>query len=90
MEKVEASRSYRPLIDTGGGYYTLISHKELDSLVGRLMQLFDLNGDAEQRNALKSETKQRCREWLDDQYEEAGYRKFEGLSVGVKPISISK
>ena len=88
IEPNELKRQYAPLVDPGYGYYVLVSHTELDALVGRLMQIFDLNGDVEQRNALKSETKQRCREWLDNAYKEAGYDKWTGLEPGIKPISI--
>jgi len=86
---VEDNRNYRPLIEDGG-YFVPVSHLELDSLIGRLCQLFELNGDVEQRNALKSETKQRCRDWLDAQYIESGYDKWTGLAKGVVPHKISK
>ena len=82
------------LVNNGGlppdvkSYYALISHQELDGLVGRLMQMCDLMGDQEQRQALKSEIKQRCREWLDSEYEMAGYDRFEGLQdYAQKPVT---
>ena len=56
-----------------------ISHGELDSLVGRLMEMCDLIGDKEQRTALKSEIKRHCRSWLDDNYFSSGYDKFTGV-----------
>lgn len=87
-EVKELKRSYRPLIQTKDGVYTvLVSHKELDELVGRLMQMFELNGDVEQRNALKQETKWRCREWLDALYSDSGYEFYETVD-GVEPIKI--
>lgn len=85
-----AVRSYRPLIKEkqNGGYYVLISHAQLDDLIGRLMQMFELNGDAEQRNALKQETKWRCREWLDANYENSGYERNHGISKDAKVTEI--
>jgi hypothetical protein len=62
-----------PLIAHKDSYYVLISHQELDHLVGRLMQMCDVMGDKEQRDAVKSEIKYRTREWLDDKYAMAGY-----------------
>lgn len=58
-----------------------VSHIELGNLVGRLMQMCDLIGDVEQRNALKSTIKQISREWLDENYRIAGYDKHEVNSV---------
>jgi len=55
-----------------------ISHKQLDTLVGRLMQMCDLIGDTQQRKALKDTIKQNCRDWLDDEYTDAGYDRFGG------------
>ena len=57
-----------------------ISHKQLDSLVGRLMQMCDLIGDTQQRRALKDTIKQNCRDWLDAEYLDAGYDKFGGAN----------
>ena len=61
------------------GYYVLVSHTELDSLVGRLMQMCDLTGDMEQRKALKDTIKRTGRDWLDDLYRDSGYDKWTGL-----------
>ena len=66
----------KSLIEEQGGYYVTISHKELDSLVGNLMHLCDLNSDAVYREALKSEVKQRSRNWLDEQYALSGYKNY--------------
>lgn len=71
-EAVEGQPKYKPLIENDA-YYVLVSHQELDDLIGQLMHMFELNGDVEQRNALKRETKWKCRDWLDDLYEESGY-----------------
>lgn len=70
----------------GAAYYALVSHRELDGLVARLMQMYELNGDVEQRNALKNETKNRSREWLDSLYEEAGYDRWTGVQEGITMV----
>lgn len=72
----------RQLVKVGETYYTLISHEEIDGLIGTLMQMCDLMGDVEQRNALKSEIKQRTRRWMDDQYWCSGYDKNTGVMEG--------
>lgn len=85
MSKVKSAddeRSYKPLV-SNGGYYVLVSHNEIDDLIGRMMQLFELNGDVEQRNALKQETKWRCREWLDALYEDSGYSRNHSVPENV-------
>ena len=81
--------SYRPLVsvETKNGLSdvcVVISHNEMDGLVGRLMSLCDLTGDVEQRTALKQEVKHRCRDWLDDLYEQSGYEKFTGARKGIE------
>lgn len=78
----------KPLIEDDG-YFVLVSHRELDNLIGRMMQVFELNGDVEQRNALKQETKWRCREWLDEIYRDSGYVMHE-LTPGTKVIKINR
>lgn len=84
---------YRHLVNTANndpsgskGYYVLVSHAELDGLVGRLMQMCDLTGDAKQRKALKDTIKQISRDWLDDLYIDSGYNKWTGLKEGVTSI----
>lgn len=67
----------KKLIEDGDSFYVTISHKELDSLIGNLMHLCDLNSDSVYREALKSEIKMRSRRWLDEEYEDAGYRNYE-------------
>lgn len=57
-----------------------INHRQLDSLVGRLMQMCDLIGDVAQRKALKDTIKQISRDWLDTEYEDAGYDRFGGAN----------
>jgi hypothetical protein len=93
--KEEANVSYeRKLVSTGGSdlpagvasVFVLVSHRELDGLVGRLMQLCDLTGDTEQRRALKDEIKHRSRDWLDDLYNQSGYDKWTGIRPGAKVI----
>lgn len=46
------------------------------------MQMCDLIGDVEQRNALKDTIKRNCRDWLDDEYANRGYDKYEGARIG--------
>lgn len=58
-----------------GGVSVAVDHRHLDALIGSLMHLCDLVGGT-QGEALKSEIKQRCRGWLDDQYFSAGYDKY--------------
>lgn len=72
MSKVKLDIIGKPLIQDDG-YYVMVSHRELDDLIGRMMMLFELNGDVEQRNALKQEFKWRARSWLDDIYKQSGY-----------------
>lgn len=60
-----------------GTDYVAVSHLELGNLVGSLMHVCELTGDKEQREALKSEIKLRCREWLNDQYALSGYKELE-------------
>lgn len=90
-ETVKASEpdlGFRVLIENDG-YYVLVSHKELDDLIGRTMQMFELNGDIEQRNALKQEFKWRARAWLDNLYADSGYRDFQ-LSPKAKLVDVTK
>lgn len=56
-----------------------VSHLELGNLVGELMQMCELNGDIEQREALKRTIKNTSRNWLDRIYEEAGYSNYKDL-----------
>lgn len=95
MSEVEPlKRQYKPLINAPTGnpgqtYFAVcVSHQELDSLIGRLMQMCDLTGDLEQRTALKSTIKQISRDWLDNLYEDSGYEKFTGKREDVKAIEI--
>lgn len=66
----------KKLVKIGEGYYVPISHAEIDSLIGRLMQICDIMGDTTQRQAVKMEIKHRTRDWLDDNYQSLGYDKF--------------
>lgn len=68
-----------------------IHHGNLDTLVGRLMQMFDLNGDVQQREAQKSSAKMICRDWLDDTYKEVcGYDKWYGEIPGGQTIKLER
>jgi len=84
----EPDIGFRVLIENDG-YYVLVSHRELDDLIGRTMQMFELNGDVEQRNALKQEFKWRARAWLDNLYKDSGYRDFQ-LQPQAKLVDVSK
>lgn len=91
MSKV--GRVATPLIQEELAYQTKeyvmsvpINHQDMDYLIGRLMQMCDLIGDAEQRKALKDTIKQHCRNWLDEEYANHGYDKYEGAKEGVKTI----
>lgn len=57
--------------------YVMISHKELDDLVAKLMHIAELDSDKEHREALKGELKYQVRSWLDEQYREAGYENYD-------------
>ena len=71
-----------------GSYFVAVSHRELDNLVGSLMQLIDIVGSQEQSRALKTEVKQRSRNWLDDLYQMAGYDKWAGVTESANPVLI--
>lgn len=57
-----------------------ISHQQVNSLIGQLMQMCDLIGDVEQRKALKDTIKRITRDWLDAEYTDAGYDRFGGAN----------
>lgn len=76
-----------PLIDFHR-VYVMISHSELDNLIGSLMHLMDLNSDVQFRDAMKSEIKMRTRQWLDDNYAICGYKDYRYQS-GAKVVSIN-
>jgi hypothetical protein len=79
--------SERPLIDQNGRVYVMISHSELDNLIGSLMHLMDLNSDVQFREAMKSEIKMRTRQWLNDEYCNSGYE-YNAYISGAKVIGI--
>ena len=91
-----SSRSYIPLVTVPGPHEfnvmaVPIHHQDLDSLIGQLMQMFELNGDVEQRNAQKSAAKQICRDWLDNSYlDKCGYDKHTGEVEGGKTLKLDK
>lgn len=94
MKKDLITRQYSPIIKAPTGnpgetyYAVLVSHQNLDNLIGRLMQMCDLTGDIEQRKALKDTIKQLSRDWLDGIYESSGYDKYTGIKEDVTPIEI--
>ena len=68
-----SSELYLPLLSEQTGPHSYVdsvpvNHNDLGNLIGRLMQMFELNGDMEQRNAQKTMGKHICREWLDAIY----------------------
>ena len=74
LDAVEVKIEEERLMKLSDGFNAVaIHHGHLDGLIGRLMALCDLTGDLEQRRALKQEIKWRCRDWLDDNYQMAGY-----------------
>lgn len=89
-----SSELYLPLITEQEGRNSYVesapvNHKDLDHLIGRLMQMFDLNGDVEQRKAQKSQTKMVCREWLDNIYnDKCAYNKKPGSQL--KTVMLDK
>lgn len=90
MSKVKADVIGKPIIQDDG-YYVMVSHRELDDLVGRMMMVFELNGDVEQRNALKQEFKWRARNWLDDIYKMSGYDSLaDYVSPQARVVDINK
>lgn len=62
------------LIHTDDSDMVAVDFRHLDNLIGSLCHVADLNSDREYREHLKSEIKQRCRDWLRDQYSIAGYK----------------
>jgi len=97
MKEVKAlrGRSYRTLLkvdynDAPTGFAVFVAHDDLDSLIGRLMQMCDLIGDQEQRKALKDTIKGISREWLDGIYSDSGYEKWTGIAGGVRPVVIQE
>jgi hypothetical protein len=77
-----------PLIKSDG-YYVMVSHNELNGLVARLMHLAELDSDKTHREAVKGELKQVARNWLDDLYDDAGYRNYDVLP-DAKVVDVSK
>lgn len=72
------------LIILDDGDYVAVNHRHLDHLIGSIMAVLDMNGDAIQREAQKSEIKMRMREWLNEQYTGAGYEEYK---KDLKPIN---
>lgn len=64
------------LIVTSDSNMVAIDFRHLDNLIGSLCHVLDLNSDKEYREHVKSEIKMRCRQWLQDQYDIAGYEEF--------------
>lgn len=87
-ETSEPVRDYSPIVEDGG-YYVLVSHQELGSLIANLMHLAELDSDKEHREALKGELKMRTRKWLDDLYSESGYSNWR-LDPGVQPFELKR
>lgn len=83
-----AMKSLHRVLVEADGYFVPISHRELDILVGRLMQMCDLTGDQEQRKALKDTIKSITRDWLDSEYEMNGYDKWHGVKEGATIVTV--
>jgi len=77
----------RPIIKMPDGFVSVtVNHKDLDGLIGRLMQMCELTGDVEQRRALKDEIKLRSREWLDSLYKTSGYGSIDGVTPSAEVL----
>lgn len=95
MNKIKVEKKYelemplskKPLIRMDY-IYVMVSHKELDDLIARLMHLAELDSDIEHRTAVKGEIKYRVRNWLDQLYENSGYVNHQ-LVVGTKVVDIA-
>ena len=93
---IKLSEEKTPLIQVQGSdgdyFYTAVpvSHKELDDLIGRLMQMCDLIGDVQQRKALKDTIKRITREWLDSRYENLGYDRWQGTRPGIRTVKAER
>jgi len=78
------------LIHNDDGDCIALNHFHLNSLIGSLMHLCDLNSDKEFREAMKSEIKMRCRAWMNDEFEIAGYEAYKAANrikdTGVTPV----
>lgn len=86
---ISETSSFKEAVSKDGAIYTLISFQELDSLTGRLMQMCELNGDREQREALKRSIKDITKDWLHSQYRNAGFDEWgHPLSEDVKAIEV--
>jgi hypothetical protein len=46
-----------------------IDFRDLDTLIGSVCHVMDLNSDKEYREHVKAELKLRCREWLRNLYD---------------------
>jgi hypothetical protein len=92
VKKEVVKRSYQKAVVTSQDFATgvIVSHEELNGLVGQLMQMCDLIGDPDQRRALKDTIKRICRDWLDSEYSVAGYDKFTGIQPGAYIIKLEE
>lgn len=73
MEQAIGYDKSRLVTSADGTIRVTVDHTHLDTLIGSLCHIADLNSDREYRDHLKSELKIRCREWLNDQYTLSGY-----------------
>ena len=78
------------LLHNNDGDCIAVNHFHLNSLIGSLMHLCDLNSDKEFRETLKSEIKMRCRAWMNDEFVVAGYEAYKAANrvkdTGVTPV----
>ena len=73
-EVLDLDKEAKRLIDIDGIQNIALNFQHLDSLIGSLCHVADLDSDKEHREHVKSEIKLRCRAWLQDLYDVAGYR----------------
>lgn len=71
---IEIDKERERLVEVDGVSNIAINFEHLDNLIGRLCHIADLDSDKEHREHVKSEIKLRCRAWLQDLYDIAGYR----------------
>lgn len=75
-------------------HMVLLSHQELNGLIGQLLQMCDLMTDPEQRKATKDTVKRICRAWMDDCYRSIGFDLPHGRTlyedVPLTPFGMSK
>jgi len=76
------------VLDKKGFHNVLVNFETINPLIGRLMEMCELNGDVEQRNALKRQIKQIVNDWLRNEYSAAGSGVYGRLEDDVEIFEI--